>query len=295
MLRVAVPIDGTLAEPTAAVLRAAGYRQRADDRVLSLADEINDVEFYYLQARDIPTFVGSGDLHFGITGSDVMDESTSGVHAVVDLGYGQCEFRIAVPAGSGWTLDDLDGRTIATCYPRLVRSFLTGKRVGARITRLDGLPELAVRLGLADAVAVIVPAGHNLLEHGLEFLPGRIGQSSAVLMCRQDAAGPEPAERELAEQKELFVRRMQGVSFARSHLMIKYWCQSDDLDVLEKISPAVSREDDPDGVLAAPLHVVPSVVPRGSIGTVMDDLLAHGARAVVSSELHAFALPTSRD
>ena len=65
MLRVALPNKGTLAEPAATMMREAGYRQRSDSRDLSIADEENDIEFFYLRPKDIATYVGSGDLHLG--------------------------------------------------------------------------------------------------------------------------------------------------------------------------------------------------------------------------------------
>ena len=43
MLRVAVPNKGSLAEEASRMLRDAGYRQRSDNRDLSLSDDINGV------------------------------------------------------------------------------------------------------------------------------------------------------------------------------------------------------------------------------------------------------------
>ena len=79
MLRVALPNKGTLAEPAATMMREAGYRQRSDSRDLSIADEDNDIEFFYLRPKDIATYVGSGDLQLGVTGADLKEESGSQV------------------------------------------------------------------------------------------------------------------------------------------------------------------------------------------------------------------------
>src|SRR3954447_25539424 len=116
MLRVALPNKGTLAEPAATMMREAGYRQRSDNRDLSMLDEDNDIEFFYLRPKDIATYVGSGDLHLGITGADLMDESGSQVKGVIQLGFGVSKFRFAAPerteAGLEWTLEDLEGKKI---------------------------------------------------------------------------------------------------------------------------------------------------------------------------------------
>ena len=57
------------------MLREAGYRQRTDQRDLTLLDPENDVEFYYLRPRDIAVYVGSGELEAGITGRDLLIDS----------------------------------------------------------------------------------------------------------------------------------------------------------------------------------------------------------------------------
>lgn len=281
MLRVAVPHEGRLAEPAERLLREAGFDQRPDHQVLSLSDRRNDVEFFYLSPRDVPAFVASGDLHFGITGSDLMRECGRPLITVAELGFGASEFRVAVPRDSGWNLHDLHGRTIATSYPKLVRSYLSGRGIGARIVRLDGEPEVSVQLGLADAVADIVPAGGAWIEHGLTFLPERIGRSEAVLLRREQRPGA--AESNPAACHE-FVRRLRGVIYARSHVVLEYWARPRDLDTLEAISPRIAESGPGDGSLV----VIPSIVRRAVARSVMDALLENGAQAVVSSSVQAY-------
>src|SRR5438094_9835387 len=98
MLRIALPNKGTLAEPAATMMREAGYRQRSDSRDLSMLDDDNEVEFFYLRPKDIATYVGSGDLHLGITGADRMEQSGSQVKRVIEPGSGASPFRSAAPA-----------------------------------------------------------------------------------------------------------------------------------------------------------------------------------------------------
>lgn len=74
-LKIALPNKGSLSEAAAQILREAGYRQRSEDRDLSLIDSENDVEFYYLRPRDIAIYVGNGELNLGITGRDLLLDS----------------------------------------------------------------------------------------------------------------------------------------------------------------------------------------------------------------------------
>jgi hypothetical protein len=75
MLRIAVPNKGSLSEPSAAMLREAGYRTRRDPKELIVTDAANGVELFYLRPRDIAVYVGSGTVDCGITGRDLLLDS----------------------------------------------------------------------------------------------------------------------------------------------------------------------------------------------------------------------------
>ncbi|TAL41864.1 MAG: ATP phosphoribosyltransferase, partial [Salinibacterium sp.] len=169
MLRIAVPNKGSLSETAAEMLHEAGYAGRRDPRALSVRDERNDVEFFYLRPRDIATYVGSGALDVGITGRDLLLDSGSSASEIVSLDFGASTFRFAGPPGAFKTLDDLAGVRVATSYPGLVRDFLAKSNVVAELVSLDGAVESAVRLGVADAVADVVSTGSTLRAQGLEI------------------------------------------------------------------------------------------------------------------------------
>lgn len=286
MLRVALPNKGTLAEPAVTMMREAGYRQRVDNRDLSVLDEENEVEFFYLRPKDIATYVGSGDLHLGVTGIDLMEESGSQVQKLLELGFGASKFRYAAPeTGDIKTIQDLEGRTIATSYPRLVRAHLARNRIRADIVKLDGAVEISVQLGLADAVADVVSSGRTLRQHGLEIIGEPITESQAILIEREPRNDrPEPAE--VREAKRVFVERLRGVVLARQYLMLDYDCPKAILDKAKKITPGlqaptVSPLTDPDWV------AVRAMVKRSEANRVMDELAALGAKAILTTDIRS--------
>lgn len=288
MLRIALPNKGTLAEPAATMMREAGYRQRSDSRDLSMLDEENEIEFFYLRPKDIATYVGSGDLHLGITGADLMDESGSQVKGVIQLGFGASKFRFAAPANSDeteWKLEDLEGKKIATSYPRLVRAHLARNRVRADIIKLDGAVEISVQLGLADAIADVVSSGRTLRQHGLRPFGDPIAESQATLIERE----PRPDREETVETKAaklVFTERLRGVVYARQYLMIDYDCPERVLDRAKAIAPGLQAPTvsplAEDGWVA-----VRTMVRRQPANRVMDELAALGARAILSSEIRS--------
>src|SRR5699024_2942462 len=189
MLRVAVPNKGSLSESAATMLAEAGYRRRGDSKDLTVLDDAHEVEFFFLRPKDIPTYVGSGELDLGITGRDLALESEAGVVERLGLGFGRSTFRYAAPAGAGWSAGDLDGARIATSYPNLVRADLAARGASATVIPLDGAVEISIQLGVADAIADVVGSGRTLRQHGLEAFGDALCRSEGVLIERGDADG----------------------------------------------------------------------------------------------------------
>src|SRR5437899_568142 len=129
MLRVAVPNKGALSAAAAEMLKEAGYQQRHEAKDLTVLDLNNEVEFFFLRPKDIAIYVGSGDLDLGITGRDLALDSGAKITERLALGFGRSTFRYAAPAGTEWTVAGLDGKRLATSYPRLVREDLARQGV----------------------------------------------------------------------------------------------------------------------------------------------------------------------
>ena len=286
MLRVALPNKGTLAEPAATMMREAGYRQRSDSRDLSIADDENDIEFFYLRPKDIATYVGSGDLHLGVTGADLKEESGSQVQSLLELGFGASKFRYAaLDEGQIKAIEDLEGKRIATSYPRLVRAHLARARVRAEIVKLDGAVEISVHLGLADAVADVVSSGRTLRQHGLVVIGDPIAESQATLIEREsrpDRIDPD----DVRQAKSVFTERLRGVVLARRYLMIEYDCPKSVKDAAVKITPGLQAPTisplDDDAWVA-----VRSMVRRNKANKVMDQLAALGAKAILTTDIRS--------
>lgn len=130
MVKVALPNKGALAEEAAALMEEAGYRIGRSGKALRVIDRAESVEFLFLRPRDIAIYVGSGVIDLGITGRDLTTDSGAPVDEVLALGFGQAEFRLAAPVGSGFALTN--GCRIATSYDGLLGRYLAerGRRSG---------------------------------------------------------------------------------------------------------------------------------------------------------------------
>ncbi|KGA06001.1 MAG: ATP phosphoribosyltransferase [Pontimonas sp.] len=274
-LRIAVPNKGTLSDTAVEMLVEAGYAGRRDLRALTVPDPRNSAEFFYLRPRDIATYVGSGALDVGITGRDLLLDSTTSATEIEPLGFGHSTFRFAGPK----PLQDvhaLEGLRVATSYPGLVGNFLASLGVSASIVSLDGAVESAVRLGVADAVADVVSTGATLRAQGLEIFGPVILESEAVLIsAKPDLPGIETLR-----------RRLHGVWVAKQYVLMDYDLPQALIDEASFItpgleSPTVSPLRDPAWV------AVRAMVPRNDANLVMDQLYGLGARAILVSAIHA--------
>lgn len=276
MLKVAVPNKGILSDTAILMLKEAGYATRRDPKDLHVIDSANHIEFFYLRPRDIATYVGAGSLDIGFTGLDLLLDSRSKAKSVADLGFGASTFRFAGPAGKYSSVSQLAGKRVATAYPHLVEDFLQKQGISVELVSLDGAVEVAVRLGVADAVADVVSTGNTLRQAGLEIFGEPILVSSAQLIVA-------PQSNVAFEQ---FLRRIQGVVVAREYVIVDYDCPANLVAEASAItpgieSPTISPLRDPEWV------AVRALVKASEVNDKMDELYAIGARAILVSALHA--------
>jgi ATP phosphoribosyltransferase len=281
MLKIAVPNKGSLSESASLMLREAGYRQRTDMRDLTLLDPENEIEFYYLRPRDIAIYVGSGELELGITGRDLLIDSGVTAREILPLDFGKSTFRFAGPLDKKLQEKDLAGLRIATAYPGLLEKYLSEKKLAAKVVRLDGAVESAIRLGVADVIADVVSTGGTLRQAGLAIFGDPLLQSEAILIEREGATRSDVVETVL--------RRLNGVVIARQYVLVDYDVSDEYLDAACAMTPGIESPT------VSPLQksgwsAVRAMVKRKEVNRVMDDLWKLGARGILVTDIHACRL-----
>lgn len=281
MLRIAVPNKGSLSEPAIELLAEAGYRTRRRGRELVLTDAVNDVELFFLRPRDIAVYVGSGSIHAGITGRDLLLDSATRAVEHRALGFARSTFRFAAPIGRIGDLREIAGKRVGASYDHLVRSYLESKGIEAEVVHLDGAVESSVRLGVADLIADVVETGSTLRAAGLEVFGEPILESEAVLITRE----------ELREDPALATldRRLRGVQVARSYVVVDFNVREQDLAKTIAIAPGF---DSPtiSPLLDSDWRAVRVMVEVEGINLVLDRLHEAGARGIIVTELKASRL-----
>lgn len=282
MLRIAVPNKGSLSGPASAMLHEAGYQQRKESKELVLVDPDNEVEFFYLRPKDIAIYVSAGKLDIGITGQDLLIDSGANAETILPLGFARSTFRFAAKPGTANTIADLAGKTVATSYEGIVAKHLADSGIDASVVHLDGAVETAIELGVAQVIADVVETGTSLRNAGLEVFGEPIMKSEAVVIRRTGAGTDEP-------KVQQFLRRLQGVLVARSYVMMDYDCRAEHLEQAVALTPGLESPT------ISPLHnegwvAVRSMVPAKEAQRIMDDLYAIGARAILTTAIHACRL-----
>ncbi|MFJ4370056.1 ATP phosphoribosyltransferase [Streptomyces chartreusis] len=283
MLRIAVPNKGSLSGPAAEMLHEAGYQQRRESKELRIVDPVNDVEFFYLRPRDIAIYVASGQLDIGITGRDLLIDSDAYAEEILPLGFARSTFRFATKPGTvGDDLADLKGKTVATSYEGIVAKHLSDNGIDASVVHLDGAVETAIQLGVAQVIADVVETGTSLRNAGLEVVGEPIMKSEAVVIRRIGADAEET-------KVQQFLRRLQGVLVARTYVMMDYDCRVEQLEKAVALTPGLESPT------VSPLHnegwvAVRAMVPAKEAQRIMDDLYDIGARAILTTAIHACRL-----
>ncbi|MFE9705830.1 ATP phosphoribosyltransferase [Streptomyces sp. NPDC005930] len=285
MLRIAVPNKGSLSGPAGEMLHEAGYQQRRESKELRIVDPVNEVEFFYLRPRDIAIYVSSGKLDIGITGRDLLVDSGARAEEILPLGFARSTFRFAGKPGTAHGIDDLKGRTVATSYEGIVAAHLAERGVDASVVHLDGAVETAIELGVAEVIADVVETGTSLRNAGLEVFGEPIMQSEAIVIRRSDAEPDDTTEPKVQQ----FLRRLQGVLVARTYVMMDYDCRVEQLEKAVALTPGLESPT------VSPLHnegwvAVRAMVPAKEAQRIMDDLYEIGARAILTTAIHACRL-----
>ncbi|KUN20880.1 ATP phosphoribosyltransferase [Streptomyces antibioticus] len=285
MLRIAVPNKGSLSGPAAEMLHEAGYQQRRESKELRIVDPGNEVEFFYLRPRDIAIYVSSGRLDIGITGRDLLIDSGAKAEEILPLGFARSTFRFAAKPGTATDVQDLKGKTVATSYEGIVEGHLADSGVDASVVHLDGAVETAIELGVAEVIADVVETGTSLRNAGLEVFGEPIMKSEAVVIRRTDADTSSENEPKVQQ----FLRRLQGVLVARTYVMMDYDCRVEQLEKAVALTPGLESPT------VSPLHnegwvAVRAMVPAKEAQRIMDDLYDIGARAILTTAIHACRL-----
>lgn len=159
-----------------------------EPRQLLLPDPERGVQYLIARDADVPTYVEWGAADLGVVGKNVLLEAEPQVYELLDLGFSQCQFILAGPAGleTGPLLSGASRCRVATKYPKMTAKYFAERGLQVETIFLHGSIEVAPKVGLADLIVDVTETGRTLRENNLVILE-RLWSSSMRLVANRSA------------------------------------------------------------------------------------------------------------
>ncbi|WP_162426286.1 ATP phosphoribosyltransferase [Pontibacter pudoricolor] len=274
MLRIAIQKSGRLSDDSLNLIRECGISFINSSLKLKTESTNFPLEILFLRDDDIPGYVADGVADIGIVGQNVLVEEGMQHLSVEELGFSKCRLSLAVPKADNYSsIEDLNGKNIATSYPNLLQSYLSERGVQANIHTISGSVEIAPSIGLADAICDIVSSGSTLISNGLKEVE-RVFKSQAVLIANK-ALSEE--KREILE-KLLF--RINAVQRAQRAKYILLNAPNDKVAEISKLLPGV-KSPTVLPLLEEGWSSLHSVVNEDDFWEIIEKLKAAGAQGIL--------------
>jgi len=182
---------GSLEEATLKLFARAGFNITKGSRSYTPSWDDADLGGRFVRAQEMSRYVEDGFFDCGLTGRDWVQENESDVKVVADLVYSRASNRIskwvlAVPEDSPIkTVNDLEGKTIATELVEVTRSFLKKHGVTAEVEFSWGATEVKVP-ELVDAIVDLTETGSSLRANKLRIVDVLM-ETNTVLIANKES------------------------------------------------------------------------------------------------------------
>jgi len=282
-LRIAVQKSGRLNEDSMRILKDIGISIDNGKDQLKASARNFPVEVFYLRNGDIPQYLKDGVVDAAIIGENVLIEKGNDITVVEKLGFSTCRVCIAVPKSTEYSsINDLEGKRIATSYPNTVKMYLDENGVKANLHIINGSVEIAPNIGLADAICDIVSSGSTLFKNNLKEVD-TILKSEAVL-----AVSPV-----LSDEKQAILDkiqfRIQSVLKGRQSKYILLNAPNNKIQDIINVLPGMKSPT------VLPLaqegwSSVHSVISKNEFWDVIDELKINGAQGILVCPIEKMVL-----
>lgn len=273
-LKIAVQKSGRLNDDSMKLLKDVGISiDNGKDQLKALARNF-PIEVFYLRNGDIPQYLKDGVVDAAIIGENVLIEKGNDIQIIENLGFSKCKVSVAIPKSKKYdSIQDLQGKRIATSYPNTVNQFLDANKIKAELHIINGSVEIAPNIGLADAIVDIVSSGSTLFKNNLKEVEVLL-KSEAVL-----AMSPQISKENEAILKRLQFR-LQSVLKGRQSKYVLLNAPNDKLEDIINILPGMKSPT------VLPLaekgwSSVHSVINKNEFWEIIDELKANGAQGIL--------------
>jgi len=282
-LKIAIQKSGRLNEDSLKILKDCGISIDNGKDQLKAAARNFPLEVLYLRNGDIPQYLKDGVVDVAIIGENVLIEKGKDLEVVEKLGFSKCRVSIAIPKNSNYnTLEDLQGKRIATSYPNTINQFLSEKSIEAELHVISGSVEIAPNIGLADAICDIVSSGSTLFKNNLKEVEVLL-KSEAVLTIAPDLS---------SEKKELLAKlqfRLKSVLRARDSRYVLMNAPNEKITSIANILPGM-RSPTVLPLAEAGWSSIHTVINKEKFWEIIDELKSAGAEGILVCPIEKMVL-----
>ncbi|TXN35788.1 ATP phosphoribosyltransferase [Flagellimonas hymeniacidonis] len=282
-IRIAVQKSGRLNEDSLKILKDCGISiDNGKDQLKATARNF-PLEVLYLRNGDIPQYLRDGVVDIAILGENVLVEKGTDITIAEKLNFSKCRVCLAVPKGVSYnSIQDLEGKRIATSYPNTVNDYLKSKGVNADLHIINGSVEIAPNIGLADGICDIVSSGSTLFKNNLKEVEV-ILKSEAVL-----AVSSKISE----ERKEILEKlrfRIKSVLQGRQNKYVLLNAPNEKLDDIVALLPGM-RSPTVLPLAEEGWSSVHTVIKKDTFWEVIDELKLAGAEGILVCPIEKMVL-----
>ena len=278
-LKLGIP-KGSLETATIDLFRRAGFNITTSSRSYFPAVDDPEIDCMLIRAQEMARYVEDGVLDAGLTGRDWVEENEARVETVADLIYAKQSFGtvrwvLAAPEASSFrTVEDLEGRIIATELVSTTKRYLANKGVKAKVEFSWGATEVKPP-ELADAIVEVTETGSSLRANKLRIIE-TVLESNTQLIANADSWKDSWKRRKLEDIKML----LEGAMSALGKVGLMLNVRRDDLSAVLSTLPAlknptISQLSDDQWVAvntileeATVRHIIPRLKEAGAQGIV---------------------------
>ena len=283
MIRIAIKKSGRLHQDSLSLLKRCGISIDNGKDQLKAAARNFPMEVFYLRNSDIPQYLRDGVVDLAILGENLLVEKGEDLKVIEPLGFSKCRVSIAVPKNKPFkSIQELEGKRIATSYPNTVTNFLNQNKIKAELHIINGSVEIAPNIGLADAICDIVSSGSTLFKNNLKEVI-EIGRSQAVLVQAPGIAG------ELIQTIDKLRFRIQAVLRAKQSKYILLNAPNDKIEAISAILP-VLKSPTVLPLAQAGWSSLHSVINENDFWEVIDQLKEAGAEDILVCPIEKMVL-----
>ncbi|MCX7848433.1 MAG: ATP phosphoribosyltransferase [bacterium] len=276
---------GSLEQATFELFAKAGYVMTLSRRSYYPSVDDPELQPVLLRPQEMPRYVEGGNLDCGLTGYDWILENNADVVEICELEYSKAtdnpvRWVLAVHEDSAYqSVQDLEGKRIATEAVNLTRRFLASKGVTAEVEFSWGATEVKCPK-LVDAIVELTETGSSLRANRLRVI--EVVAESSTRFIANKAAWNDSWKRRKMEHLAML---LQGALLARKKVGLKLNVAVRDADAVIPLLPCLKEPT------VSPLRdkdwlAVEVVVDEKVVRDLIPQLKGAGARDIIEYPLN---------